>query len=58
MKLADNAKSNLEALQESLKQKLPKHPERDSTLQAVNETLMEVVTLAKACQGQLKSKKT
>jgi hypothetical protein len=57
IKLADSAKSNLEALQESLKQKLPKHPERDSTLQTVSSTLNDVIKLAKACQAKLKSKK-
>ena len=57
MKLADSAKSNLEALQESLKQRLPKHPERDATLQAVNRALGEVIKLAKTCQAQLKSKR-
>lgn len=57
MKLADNAKNNLEALQESLKQKLPKHPDRDASLQAVSATLAEVIKLAKICQEQLKSKK-
>jgi hypothetical protein len=57
MKLADSARCNLEALQESLKQKLPKHPERDASLQAVSLTLGEVIKLARACQGQLKSKK-
>ncbi len=57
IKLADSARSNLEALQESLKQKLPKHPERDSTLQTVSSTLDDVINLAKACQAKLKSKK-
>ncbi len=57
IKLADSAKSNLEALQESLKQALPKHTERDATLKAVHTKLTEVIRLAKACQTQLKSKK-
>jgi hypothetical protein len=56
MKLADNARSNLEALQESLKQTLPKHPERVATLLEVNKTLGEVITIAKSCQAQLKKK--
>ena len=57
-KLADSAKSNLEALTESLTQALPKHPHRDETLQAVGQALKEIIKLAKACQAQLKTTKT
>jgi hypothetical protein len=56
MKLAESAKSNLDALQESLKQSLPKHPERDASLAAVDAALDQVIALAKSCQGQLKKK--
>jgi hypothetical protein len=58
MKLAESAKGNLEALQESLKQSLPKHPERDASLVAVNKTLQTVIKLARDCQAKLKQKKT
>lgn len=54
MKLADSAKGNLEALDESLKQTLPTHPERDATLTAVEIALDQVITLAKTCQQRLK----
>lgn len=56
-KLVDSAKSNLEALQESLGTTLPKHPDREATLEAVNSALAEILKLAKACQAQLKAKK-
>jgi hypothetical protein len=56
MKLAENAKGNLEALEESLKQSLPKHPERDASLVSVKATLDEVIKLAKGCQSKLNKK--
>lgn len=56
MKLAENAKGNLEALKESLKQSLPKHPDRDASLVSVKATLTEVIKLAKICQSQLNKK--
>lgn len=56
MKLADNAKSNLEALQESLRQTLPKHPDRNATLKSVKKALSEIVKLAKSCHAQLHKK--
>ena len=57
IKLADNAKGNLEALRESLKQTPTKHPERNAALQAVAKALDEVIQLAKDCQSHLKKKK-
>lgn len=54
IKLAGSAKSNLEALQESLKQAVPKHPQRTAALEAVVIALDQVIALAKACQSQLK----
>lgn len=57
MKLAESAKGNLEALQESLKQSLPKHPERDASLIAVSKTLQAVIKLAKDCHAKLKRTK-
>jgi hypothetical protein len=57
MKLAESAKGNLEALQESLKQRIPNHPDGPSTLAAVKTTLNEIIDIAQTCQKQLKGKR-
>ena len=59
MKLAENAKGNLEALKESLQQNPPSHPDSDGSLEKVSGTLKQITIRACGgiCQTSLKKKK-